>query len=357
MIVLNEFENLFIDGDHFPLDNDASVSAVTFKDSKVNFIPAAILLKFRNLNHLILRKVSLQALNEHSLDNCERLKNLDLEANEIRELHTGVFRHCLTLQTLRLGYNKISVVELNAFDGLHKLFYLDLQNNLMQELPPTTLYPLPSLVTFLVGSPGLTEIHSETFINTNLSALHIYGSPITEFPRNTFRSQGKLNRLTVYETMLSKILPGTFQNLKSLRFLMLHVGRLTEIDAMTLSGLTELVEIDVKWNRIERIHPNAFVDNVNLEYFYVGNNNLKTLSGRLLVNNPNLKYMDVANNRLEAIERNFFDSHETSLRYLTASDNACIDRDFQQFANFSVQVLPYFKRCFRKFEELFPANP
>ena len=57
----NEFDNLIINGDHFPLDNDASVRAVTFQNSKVNFVPAAILEKFKNLDHLVLNGVSLLA--------------------------------------------------------------------------------------------------------------------------------------------------------------------------------------------------------------------------------------------------------------------------------------------------------
>lgn len=259
VIFLNEFDHLFIDGDHFPLDDDASVRTLVFQNSKVNFIPAAILEKFTNLNYLELKQVSLMTLNDYSLNNCERLRNLDLTSNSLQELKTGVFRQCSSLQTLRLASNKISNIELNAFEGLKKLFYLDLQNNLMTLLPPTTLYPLPSLVTFLFGGPKLTEIHPETFVNNNLSSLHIYSSPITEFHQDTFKSQYQLSRLTVFKTQLSNIKPGTFRDLKSLRYLMIQVGRLTKIDADTFSGPTDLAQIDVAWNRIDTIHPDAFV--------------------------------------------------------------------------------------------------
>lgn len=352
VVVLDESDSLFIDGDHFPLDNDDTVRSVVFSKSKLSFIPPAILEKFRNLNYLVLKGVSLLALNENSLSNCERLKNMDLDGNLIAELKPGVFRQCSSLQTLRLAGNKLSSIDPKAFEGLTKLFYLDVQRNLMTALPEASLYPLPQLVTLLIGGPNFKEIYPATFTNNNLSALHIYDSPLAELHRDTLKSQTKLGRLTLYKLGLATIKPGTFRDLKSLNYLMVQVCRLTKIDSDTLAGLTNLIEADFNWNRITTIHPDAFVDNPNLKSFYFGQNYLTVLDHKLLRNNPNVRNIDVSYNQLNAVSRLFFDSHSTRLRYMTASGNRCIDKNFQTFENFTLQVAPYFKRCFRNFDAL-----
>lgn len=354
VIVLNDHDHLFIEGDHFPLDNDSSVRTVTFEDSKIYYIPAAILEKFQNLIFLTMKQVYLVELKENSLNNCERLVNLDLSLNELLELNSGVFRQCSSLQLLRLAANKIMKIDKNAFEGLTKLYFLDLQDNFMASIPPTTLYPLPSLVTFLAGSLNLAQIHPETFRNNNLSAIHIYRSPITELYNDTFKSQHKLSRLTIRKTHLSIIHPGTFRDLKSLKYLMIQSSFLTKIDAKMFSGATELIQIDVAWNRIEAIHPDALIEQTKLKYFYVSYNRLKILPGGIFRKNSIIKYVTIDSNWIEAIQRNLFDSFSTSIRYLLASKNTCVDKDFQQFTNFTTQVAPYFNRCYRKYDELFP---
>ena len=113
----------------------------------------------------------LLALTNQSLSNCEHLKTLDLESNELQELVTGVFRHCESLQILQLAKNKIFNIEVNAFEGLTKLYYLDIQGNSLTMIPPTTLQSLPAVLIFsLVVQTSLKSIptHSVTAKNFQL---------------------------------------------------------------------------------------------------------------------------------------------------------------------------------------------
>lgn len=350
--VVTRNEVLIIEGEHFPLDNDQSVKVVTIRKSRVNYIPSAIFLKFLNLDDLVLNQVSLLALNQNSLNNCGSLKSLELESNELQELRSGVFSQCSLLQKLRLASNKIAHINPKAFEGLNKLFYLDLQRNFMQTLPATALHVLPSLVTFLVGGPNFTDIHHKTFTRNPLGALHIQASPIKELHKDLLKGQPKLHRLTIYDTQLEKIHPGTFDGLVALTYLMIHVGRLTEIPAGIFTGLTALQSIDLNWQRIAKIDPDAFVDLINLRYFYIGENRLTTLDGRILRNNPKLTNIDISSNPLlSAIDRSIFATPAKELRWLDARWNLCVDKLFDNFDNFTTQVSPYFKRCFNKFDE------
>jgi Leucine-rich repeat (LRR) protein len=345
----SEFDHLIIEGEHFPLDNDTNVRVVTIKNSKVNFIPSAILDKFKNLNELMLSQVSLQTLTVNSLKNCGTLKSLCLEYNELQELRSGVFNQCGSLERLRLGWNKILHIEADAFQGLDKLYQLELQLNYFQTLPSTVLYAVPSLVTFIVGGPNFTDIHPDTFRQSRLSILQIIESPIKEIHRDLLKGQEKLSSLVIYHTQLDKLHPGTFDDLTSLRQLMIHYGRLTEIPAGVFK-LNQLTSLDMAWHRIASMDPNAFVGLPNLEYFYISENRMRTLDGRLLRNNQKLRYIDISSNQLQAIERTFF-GNQASLQWLDARYNTCVDKKFDYCENFATQVSPYFRRCFSKFDE------
>lgn len=94
----------------------------------MNFIPTTILAKFRNLKYLLLKGVSLLALNEHLLDNCGRLMSLDLESNELHGLRSGICRICANLQTLRriksqtLNISHLMFLKNSLFGPSEKLF-------------------------------------------------------------------------------------------------------------------------------------------------------------------------------------------------------------------------------------------
>lgn len=356
VVFLKQSENLIIEGEHFPLDNDATVMHFTIQNSEVRFVPAAILAKYKNLKYLTLNKVQLSDITQTSFANCGLLRELHLEYNDLTTLRKGVFSQCAGLEILYLNNNKISTINKEAFTGLPKLFSLHLEANLYATIPTQTFAPLPKLVTLLIGSINLSAIHPKTFVNNQISSMHIYKSNLTSLHRDLFKGQVKLSTLNILYNPIEKIEPGTLQHLISLSSFMLESSRVTRIEAETFSGLKKLNFLDIGWNKINSIHPDAFIDNVNLEYFYIEENQIKILNGTTLRNNPKIKYIAFGGNWISAIARNFFDSFGSSLRQVSAYSNYCIDKNMQDFSNFTTQVHPYFRKCFKNYDELFPSQ-
>lgn len=143
---------------------------------------------------------------------------------------------------------------------------------------------------------------------------------------------------------------------------MISVGHLTEISSDTFTGLSNVMEINLSWHRITKIDPHSFDSLLNVEYFYIPNNRLTELDNQLLTSNAKVKYIDISFNYINAIQEGFFDSFGNNLKSVHAMSNVCIDKSFgnsesSSFTNFTTQVLPYFRRCFRNYNSLHTVNP
>lgn len=337
------------------MDNDTSVVHFTIQNSKVHFVPAAILAKYKNLKYLALSKVALSDITETSFANCGLVRELHLEYNELTILRNGIFQQCSNLVSLYLNNNKISTIRKDAFAGLKKLGQLYFYGNLYATFPTETFSVIPTLSYLAIGSSNLSAIHPKTFIKNQLSTLTIYDSKLTSIHRDLLKGQVKMTFLNIFKSLIANFELGTLQHLVSMIQVRITSSRFTTIDASMFAGLKKLTFIDIGSNQIESVHPDAFIDNVNLEYFYFSQNRFRILNGTMLRNNSKIQYIAFASNWINAIERNFFDSFGRSLRFVHAYGNWCVDKRMEEFTNFTTQVQPYFQTCYKNYDKLFPS--
>lgn len=77
-----------------------SVRVVSVVKSKVTFIPLILFKKFKNVEYLWLQEVGLERVDEESLKNAEKLKEIKLANNLIKSLPARTFGGCTDLGRL-----------------------------------------------------------------------------------------------------------------------------------------------------------------------------------------------------------------------------------------------------------------
>lgn len=211
-----------IEGDHENENTDGNVKILeSSSPAVINEFSSTFCEKFPNLEFLKLENVKINSIDEISLQNCQYLKILLLNNNEIREisqrlfsenselheihiisnqletLHDETFEMQENLKQLILSNNKISFLPSGIFKSLWGLHTLNLDENQIEILDPKWFMKLKSLVKLSLKSNLIYDLPQEIFSNlNNLEVLELNSNHLTVINSNSFPSQGKL--LSVY---------------------------------------------------------------------------------------------------------------------------------------------------------------
>lgn len=190
----------------------------------INYIPTEVFDFFPNLNALrVNSKVS--AISSDDLRKGEKLTSLRV-SSELQKISKGTFSANVNLQFLSFYSNKISVIEDNAFEGLSKLFSLDLQNNELKIIHRKTF-------------SGLDELH----------VLNLYSNQIETIEDFSFEHLTKLEHLTLHRNNLKILSDNAFAGLGNLQDITLQNNGLTRVNN-ALYGLVSIEKIDLTSNNI-----------------------------------------------------------------------------------------------------------
>nr|XP_004650159.2 leucine-rich repeat-containing G-protein coupled receptor 5 isoform X1 [Jaculus jaculus] len=145
----------------FPdLTGTANLESLTLTGAQISSLPQTVCDQLPNLQVLDLSYNLLQELPSFSA--CQKLQKIDLRHNEIYEIKVDTFQELLGLRSLNLAWNKITILQPNAFSTLPSLMKLDLSSNLLSSFPVTGLHGLTHLK--LTGNRALQSlISSENF--------------------------------------------------------------------------------------------------------------------------------------------------------------------------------------------------
>lgn len=126
-----------------------------------------------NLENLKLENCKMQFIEENSFKHLNSLKILNLKNNQLfqtRSYNEKMFSGLLSLETLILSENKLSLSEDDLLSRMFNLKYLDLNSNLIEKIGSQTFSNLLNLQSISFRENNLVEWQARLFIkNKNLS--------------------------------------------------------------------------------------------------------------------------------------------------------------------------------------------
>ncbi|CAO1428163.1 unnamed protein product [Diamesa tonsa] len=159
----NEEDNFLNNDVHVPRYTDNEVLQVSAIQSRFNFIPNCIFMKFNNLQRLYLYDVKPLQIDSKTFKNCLSLKSIHLDFNMITKLPAKAFEECKNLESIRIVNNEISNIEKDTFKGLYKLTALRLTHNKIVTISADSFELLPQLKVLRLSHNKIKAIHPTAF--------------------------------------------------------------------------------------------------------------------------------------------------------------------------------------------------
>ncbi|MBN3297431.1 LGR6 protein, partial [Amia calva] len=142
----------------FPdLKGTTSLEILTLTRAGLTSLPRTLCQQLPNLRVLELSHNQIEEL--PSFYHCQRLEEIGLQHNQIREVQTNTFQQLKSLRSLDLSWNRIETIHPDSFVFLHSLLKLDLTDNLLATLPLDGLSGLTHLK--LKGNLDLSKSFTE----------------------------------------------------------------------------------------------------------------------------------------------------------------------------------------------------
>ncbi|XP_049870618.1 chaoptin [Pectinophora gossypiella] len=304
-------------------DGLTSLQTLLLRDNNILLIPATALSRLPNLVSVHLGFNRVTALSSDILRSVsDRITSLVLSRNVIRELPAAAFNHFKTLNHLDLSGNLLNSISAEVFDGLEaslqflsmsqnrilgftgeqlkfvNLWFLDLSDNQLSEVPPNAFESIPSLSHLNMSRSGHMSTlpqnvfqHSQALLTVDLSNMGLKVLPVNLFSRTS-----NLEQIYLSNNFLQEISENSFKNLKNLTYL------------------------DLSYNNIVNIRTPAFVNVMSIRYLSLKGNQLNAFKGEFFNTGTSLEVIDLSDNQLSYLFPSSFKIHPR-LREIILADN------------------------------------
>ncbi|XP_061196772.1 toll-like receptor 3 [Saccostrea echinata] len=293
-----------------------------------------------NLTRIGLSNNKIQHLERNgfaSLKYCN-VRKLELARNNITRISNESFLPLSTLQSLRLGWNPLTDVELsNALSSLHNAPLVSLsipEIHLNGHMPFSSLQILETLNVSTLDM-SFNEINNVPILAfqalTQLRTLDISNCGIRYIHENAFSGLQNLNNLLLNNNYVQRV-P---QNLpKNLLYLYMTGNQIDVLKSNSFSNLGRLRRLHLGNNKILTLYGGAFSGLRNLEELQLYGNRINTLPKRLFAPFTRLTKLELQQNNLKMIQNSTETfSTMTSLKNLNLADNGCSSLPLTLFSN------------------------
>lgn len=233
--------NYAITGNHLAGKNDDSVLFVIAKNSKMDYIPPAIIKKFKNLRSVDFSKSELKSITANTFRDGLNIKNFWLYENKLTSLPGNIFANT-KVEFVDLQHNLINQISWNAFANSSNVNKINLNDNqLPANLDPRIFQNLP-----------------------NLRELVLRDNQITDFAIDAFKNLQKLETLDLDWNRIRHLETLAFKPLTALKTLSLTENDIEDVEKDFFSALPKLENFRLTKNRCQDFEVNG-IKNVNLE--------------------------------------------------------------------------------------------
>lgn len=299
--------------------------------------------EYESLTH-----ISGQHLREKSDDDIRRV--IPVEGSILRNYPSFICEQFKNVERLRLSHTFIETIDETSFKKCEKLNDLNLQANKISELKENVFVENRKLTYLSVAANSLRSIPKKVFVSQlQLAELDLSGNVIEMLPDGVFDTLENLNELDMQKNKLTTLPPGIFRNLKNLEILDLGRNQLTVLNTKWFESTTALTDLYMNRNKILELPPNVFTHLTKLEHLWIQDNKLTTIHSHSFSSHPQLDSFLFTNNKVRAIDEKIIDN--TSVRRIEGIDNPCVDQD--QFVEDETEtkskIRAILKRCFENF--------
>ncbi|KAL7015186.1 hypothetical protein ACKWTF_016329 [Chironomus riparius] len=146
------------------------------------------------------------------------------------------------IKVLKVIGSSLKSIEKSNFEGLEKVVEVNLEKNLISNLPANVFEPLK-----------------------NIKKINLNSNKISSFPSNIFASNTKLMSITAVGNVISSISDQAFKNLANLKLLFISNNQIEDLRSGTFDDCVELKILSIYSNRLRHVPENIFNKNTNLE--------------------------------------------------------------------------------------------
>lgn len=276
---------------------------------------------------LFLDRNRLRSVPPRSLQNCTKLRVLDLSENSELVVNAESFYGLQSLDSLRIG---ISVVYNGIFDNLPQLRELYLtgvteigsdalrhmgQLEMIEISGSTSLAPSEiqnairgtgSVTGVWLSRNGFTTFDFTVFDGLELEELGLHGNLLTSVPDNSFANYQNLAALRLHSNQISVLTNGSFAGLQNLDTLTLYDNRLTHLSPNTFHQLINLRTLHLSNNNLPQIDPETFNGLQNLDSLFLNSVPLSKLVPGMFEPLENLRTLQIIDGQIAEIPPNIF---------------------------------------------------
>ncbi|CAF0824178.1 unnamed protein product [Brachionus calyciflorus] len=284
--------------DHLNLSNlDLSKNVITRLDENTFY-------NLSNLISLYMGTNKIQTINYKAFVPLINLETLYLNFNLFDYLNPNVFKGLKNLVTLYLNANSLKKIELGLFKDLKSLSFLNLNRNFLDKIT-LEFSSLISLKSLYLKFNQISVIEECSFRNmSKLIGLYLDNNKLKSINMSTFEGLDSLTELYMSNNLINSIDSGTFANLNKIVYLDISKNNLSYFENNLFSNLTSLLELRLSFNQLKTID----LDNqINLQILDLSYNQYNYFKKGLV----SLKFLDLSYNPISFVNYSVIDSYIT----------------------------------------------
>lgn len=244
------------------LSNFKFVKKLRLEGNSLNQIKKLELLHLSDLEEIYLQNNNLNMIDESVFTDKDVLQHIDISHNK---LSVFIVNELPRLDSLNLGFNKLSNFSIDGSETKKSIKYLFLNNNRFSKFGPHVFEWYFSLELLDLADNKI--VLGEQSLNglTKLRILNLRNNNIEELFRNTFSSLTNLRILDLSHNRLRSLtFNNTFQYLRNLETLNISYNLLEDLNYDIFDPLGNLRVLDVSGNRLKEIQYELILSNLKL---------------------------------------------------------------------------------------------
>ncbi|KAG8033975.1 hypothetical protein G9C98_008456 [Cotesia typhae] len=248
-----------------------------------------------------------------------------------------------SLESLALVSSRLDQVPQKSLAELHKLMALDLESNLIQDLPSYCFWGLKLLKLSLKGNAifKISE-HSLAGLEATLSDLDLSENKLKLFPIAALRRLENLASLRLAWNEISQLPNDGYSRLYSLLIMDLSSNNFDELGPDCFAAFPVLHTLSLYYNSIETVHKDAFVSLKDLESLDLSHNKIVFLDTGSFQSNPRLRNIELSHNHIHYISGIF--SKLAELHELYLAENNILELPADSFLGSSNLAVIYLQQ-------------